>query len=225
MHVDYAMTVVITTLVIGADYKRRLARCLASKESYAAKQGYTYVQGDEKFWDRTRPIAWSKIPFLLHVCSTLPEGALVWQSDADVLITNMDLRVEDHVVPLLPVGKDLLLTKDACGSINTGNMIFRNTAWFRGFLKRSLEQTQFTYHIWWEQAAMIYLLQTVETDAAMIEVSMEHKRFNAFLRGQPGQPLWEPGDFLVHFAGVGDDKQIQELTDACLSGKVPRISM
>jgi len=217
--------VIITTLVIGADYRRRLSKCLESKVAYAAKQGYTYIQGDEVFWDRTRPIAWSKIPFLLDVCSKLDEGALVWQSDADVLITNMNIRVEEHVVPLLPKGKDLLLTRDACGSINTGNMLFRNTEWFRGFLKRAYEQTQFMYHIWWEQAAMIHLLQTVSTDADKIEVSMEHKRFNAFLRGQPGQPLWEPGDFLVHFAGVGNDTQIQELTDACLAGKVPRISM
>jgi hypothetical protein len=219
------MTVIITTLAIGADYKRCLKRCLESKKEYAEKHGYKYILGDEVYWDRTRPIAWSKIPFLLKVCETIPDGTLVWQSDADVLITNMNLRVEDHVAPLLPKEKDLLLTKDACGSINTGNMLFRNGPWFRGFLKRAFEQTQFTYHIWWEQAAMIYLLETVPTDAAKIEVSKEHKRFNAFLRGQPGEGLWVPGDFLVHFAGVGNDKQIQELTEACLAGKTPRISM
>jgi hypothetical protein len=78
---------IITTLVIGADYKKGLQTCLASKRAYAAKHGYSYIEGGEQFWDRKKPIAWSKIPFLLDVCRTAPEGALIWQSDADVLIT------------------------------------------------------------------------------------------------------------------------------------------
>jgi hypothetical protein len=214
----------ITTLVVGADYKKRLAKCLESKREYAAKHGYKYIQGDEKSWDRTRPISWSKVPFLLNLCAGLPDGTLIFQSDADVLITNQNLRLEEHVASLLPKGKDILIAMDAYGTLNAGNILVRNTPWLRDFLKRVYMQTDFTYHIWWEQAAIIHLLETVASDAEMVEVTMEHKRFNAFLRGKPDQPLWEPGDFLVHFAGVADDKKIQELTDACLAGKTPRIT-
>jgi len=215
----------ILSLVIGADYRKALKTCLQSKVDYAAKHGYTYIQGDEKYWNRNKPIAWSKIPFILDVCSKLPEGALIWQSDADVLITNPKLRIEDHIVPLLPKDKDLLMTHDSCDHLNDGNILFRNTPWMRDFLKRIDEQTQFTYHIWWENAALIHLMQTVPTDAAKIEVTRNHKVFNAYLRGVPGEPLWVPGDFLVHFAGVYDPKLMEELAKKCLAGEAPRLKM
>jgi hypothetical protein len=218
-------TITITTLVIGADYQKALQKCLASKQEYAKKQGYTYIQGGEKYWDRNKPIAWSKIPFLLDICSKVPEGSLIWQSDADVLITNQDLRVESQILPNLPDDKDMVLTLDACGHINSGNLLFRNTAWARDFWKRVGELKQFTYHIWWENAAMIALYESVAGDREKIEISKNHKAFNAYIRGLPGESLWTPGDFLVHFAGVYDLKEMETLATKCLNGETPRISM
>jgi len=216
---------VMTTLVIGADYTRSLKACLDSKSAYAERHGYLYIQNGEAFWDRMKPIAWSKIPFLLHVCSRLPEGALIWQSDADVLVTNPDIRIEDQIVPLLPADKDMILTLDACGHVNSGNIIFRNTAWARDFWKRVGQSTQFTYHPWWENAAMIALFQTVPDDRAHLVISRQHKKFNAYLRGIPDEPLWTPGDFLVHFAGVYDLHAMEDYAIRCQAGETVRIPM
>lgn len=215
----------ITTMAIGADYKKALAKCLGSKVNYALKHNYTYFFGDEKFWNRNKPIAWSKIDFLLDVCSKVPENSLIWQSDADVLITNSDLRIESHILPLLPPEKDMLLTFDSCGHINSGNILFRNTPWVRDFWKRVGEQTQFTYHIWWENAAMIHLYNTNNEDKSKIEITKNHKVFNAYLRGLEGEPIWAPGDFLVHFAGVYDLNEMNRLTEKCLKGEVERLAM
>ena len=217
--------ITILTLAIGADYKKALKSCLASKEEYAKKHNYNYILGDETFWDRNRPIAWSKIGFILHACSTVPENSLIWLSDADVLITNPEKKVEEQIVPFLPEGKDLLMTLDACGNINSGNVLFRNTVWARDYWKRVGEQTQFTYHIWWENKAMIHLYETVPTDNAKIEITDKHHMFNAYLRGLDGQRLWTPGDFLVHFAGVYDLSKMEELSKKCLAGEIPRLSM
>ncbi len=215
----------ILTLVIGADYRKALEKCLESKRSYAEKHGYVYIQGDEQFWDRTKPIAWSKIPFILSALQKIPEGALVWLSDADVLITNPSLKVETQMLPHLPSDKDFLWTQDACGNINSGNCLFRNTSWARDFWKRVGEQKQFTYHIWWENAGMIYLMQTNQEDAAKMIITKKHKLFNAYVKGLPNEPLWEPGDFLVHFAGVYDLKIMDQLATDILNGKVPRLSL
>jgi hypothetical protein len=215
--------VVIATLVIGSDFRRALQKSLDSKVTYAARHGYRYVEGGEKFWDRDRPIPWSKVEFVLDLLGKLPEGELVFLSDADVMITNPELRLEDVVLPLLPADKDLLMTIDACGHLNSGNMLMRNGPWLRDWWRRVGEQTDLTYHIWWENAAMIRLLETVPADLARTETTAEHWHFNAYLRGLPGQRLWEPGCFLVHFAGVYDLKKMWDLQLEILGGGCPRI--
>ena len=215
----------ILTLVIGADYRKGVQKCLDSKRAYAEKHGYRYIQGDEAFWDRSRPVAWSKVPFILKCLSELPEGSMVWLSDADVLITNPSLKIEDHVLPLLEPNKQFLMSLDSCGHINSGNIFFKNTEWTRDYWRRVWNETEFLYHIWWENAAMIKLYETNPVDNAAIQITPQHKKFNAFLRGLPGQPLWEPGDLLVHFAGVYDPKEIAQLVDRIEKGEIPRLKM
>ena len=201
---------IIATLAIGADFKRSLRLGLKSKADYAARHGYTYIEGGEEFWDRHRPIPWSKVAFVLDILQKSPEGTLIFLSDADVLITNPSLRLEDHVVPLLG-NKDLLMTIDACENLNSGNMLLRNTAWQRDFWRRVGEQRELTYHIWWENAAIIKLLETVASDAERVQITDDCRRFNAYLYGNPGRPLWASGDFLLHLAGVYDLKKMEEL--------------
>jgi hypothetical protein len=114
---------------------------------------------------------------------------------------------------------------DSCGHINSGNVFFRNTPWARSYWKRVWEQTDCLYHIWWENAAMIKLYEENEIDHQNIQITKRHKTFNAFLRGLPGQSLWEPGDLLVHFAGVYDPKEIAQLVQRIEQGEVPRLQM
>lgn len=206
-------SITVLTLAIGADFRRGLAGALESKAAWCARHGYRWRLGGEEHWDRERPIPWSKVSFVLAELEALPEGALVFLSDADVWITNPAARLEETAVPLLPAGKDLLITIDACGHLNSGNMLMRNTAWLRDFWRRVGEQRDLTYHIWWENAAIIRLLETVPADLARTEVTGEHWRFNAYIQGLPGQRLWGPGDLLVHFAGVYDTATMSKLAD------------
>jgi hypothetical protein len=219
------MSITILTLAIGADYRRSLAKALESKRNYAQKHGCTYKEAGEEWWDRNRPTAWSKVPFILDTLKGLPEGALVWQSDADVLITNPELRIEEHVLPLLPEGKDMLLFWDACGHLNSGNILMRNTAWCRDYWRRVNERADCTYHIWWENMAMIKELEANKEDQEKIQVSKDHKRMNAYIMGLPGEPLWSPGDFLVHFAGVYKLETMTRLIQEIESGHLPRLDM
>jgi hypothetical protein len=215
----------ILTLAIGKDYCKALQKAFESKRLYAEKHGYTYIQGNEEFWDRTRPISWSKIPFLLSYLEKLPDGELVWLSDADVYITNMSFKLEDHVVPLLPSNKDMLMTFDSCGHVNAGNILMRNCSWLRDFWKRVYDRTDVIYHIWWENAGILKLMDENESDVEHILVTNQHKRFNAYLMGLEGQPLWEPGDFLVHFAGIYTPEKMKGLIEEIDAGKTPRLSM
>ena len=117
----------LLTLAIGEDFRKSLTKALDSKKRYCEKRGYEYVLGDEKFWDREKPIPWSKIPFLLDVLKNSSDGEFIFMSDADVYITNMDFDIEKSIVPLLPENKDLLMTIDSCGHINDGNILVDET--------------------------------------------------------------------------------------------------
>ena len=215
----------ILTLAIGNDYRKSLRKALDSKRLYAEKHGYTYIQGGEEYWDRHRPIAWSKVGFLLNTLNKLPDGALVWLSDADVLITNPSLKIEDHVLPLLPPNKDLLFIYDACHHLNSGNLLLRNSRWLRDYWERVNRRTDCTYHIWWENMAMIKELEENKEDQEKIQITKEHKKFNAYLMGKEGEPLWEQNDFLVHFAGVYNPEKMESLIEEISNGKVPRLSL
>jgi hypothetical protein len=217
--------ITIVTLAIGHDFKKSLKDCLDSKQKYATLHGYDYREGGSHHWNRDRPIPWSKIPYLLSILEVLPEGAIVWLSDADVLITNFSVRLEEHIIPLFPFSKDILMTIDACGHLNSGNMFLRNSPWLRDFWKRVGEQTDLLYHIWWENAAIIKLLETNPSDLTHVEIISDHTRFNSYLQGLPGQPLWVPGNFLVHFAGVYDLNRIKNVVNDIQSGKIPRLSL
>jgi hypothetical protein len=175
--------ITIATLVIGHDYRKGLVECLSSKREYAAKHGYKYVEGGEEFWDRSRPIPWSKVGFMLQLLNRLKDGDLVWLSDADVLITNMDLRLEEHILPHIPEEKDMLMCIDACGHLNSGNLFMRNSAWLRNYWSRVGEQTDLTYHIWWENAAMIKLLELNADDLNRVEIVSDHTRMNSYYGG------------------------------------------
>ena len=212
----------LLTLAIGEDFRKSLKRALDSKKNYCEKKGYEYILGNEQFWDRERPIPWSKIPFLLDVLENSTDGEYIFLSDADVYITNMDFDIEKSIVPLLPNGKDLLMTIDSCGHINDGNILIRNSAWSRDFWKRVSEQIDLLYHPWWENAAVIKLLELNSSDLAKTEITNKCTLFNAYIQGIPGMPLWTPGDFLVHFAGIYDVKRMNELIDEIDAGGTPR---
>lgn len=217
--------IAVLTLAIGADYKRNLTACLESKKRYAEKHGYTYFEGDEQFWDRDRPIAWSKIRFWQYILKEYAgQFDYYWISDADVLITNLDLKLEDHILPLMPAESDLMMNYDACHHINSGNMLVRPGPWFEQFLDNVWNRKDAIYHIWWENKAMIDEYEQSTEAQRKIFINKEHHKFNAYIGGHKGERLWQPGDLLVHFAGIYDSHKIKELCIGISTGKVPRVN-
>ena len=220
--------IAILTFVVGADYRRDLAACLQSKRDYAARHGYTYVEAGEEFWDRDRPIAWSKVLLWLDFLRTkAADFDYIWASDADVLITNPALKLEDHVLPLLPASKSILWNHDACRNLNSGNMIFRcsEAAWLIEYFERVWNNyTSEIYHIHWENRAMILEWTNSQDVRNHMESTKEHWRFNAYLGGRKGERIWKQGDFLVHFAGVYDTKRMNVLINDIKLGKTPRVN-
>lgn len=196
------MSIAILTFCVGADYKRAMEPGLESKRNYAKKHGYDLHIGGEDVWDRSRPIPWSKLKFIVQ---HIDNYDYLFVSDADVIILDPTQRLETFLHELLPPNKDLLWTLDACNHYNNGNMFLRGrNAWAKGFLERAYNQTELLHHIWWDNAGMIRLFEQPD-DAKHIETTKSHWLFNAYVFGLGKQErLYKPGDFLIHFAGVYD---------------------
>jgi hypothetical protein len=211
--------IAILTFCVGADYTKCMEPGLASKRTYAERHGYDFLTGGEDVWDRSRPIPWSKFNFINKYIDSYD---YIFWSDADAIILNQSLRIEDHILPLLPHNKDMLWTYDACDHYNNGHVLYRGrSAWVKDFLRRAYEQTDVLYHIWWDNAAMIKLFQSNPADAAMIETCRSHWLFNSYVFGPNDSAicdtarLYKRGDFLIHFAGVYHNINIYRMMKYC----------
>ena len=221
-------TIAIITMAIGADFIKAMEPGLETKRQYAKKHGYDLHIGGKEVWDRSRPIPWSKLNYIL---TFIDQYDYLFWSDADVIITNPEVSIRDTIVPLLPPTKDLLWTKDVVGNLNSGNMLLRGkSSWLKDFIQRTYQQVDLIHHIWWENAAMIRLFQGNPADTAKIETITDYTKFNVYLFGpqnkadDPAVRLFKPGDFILHFAGVADQWNIYRMMkyiQHCLYTKTP----
>lgn len=207
--------IAILTFCVGADYKRAMEPGLNSKREYAKRHGYDFHTGGEDVWDRSMPIPWSKFHFILKY---LDDYDYIFWSDADVIILNQELTLEDHVMPHLPKHKDLLWVFDACNHYNNGHLFIRGRSpWVKDYFQRCLKQKDLFYHIWWDNAAMIRLFEANPADNEKMETLKEHWIMNSYLYGpkdtasDTSTRLYKHGDFLLHLAGVYDPSTIHHI--------------
>ena len=160
-----------------------------NRASYCRRHGHAFISHDRNP-DAGRHPYWGKVPVLL---SHLNDGFdwLFW-SDADSLILNPDLRLEDLVAE--DPAAELICTRDRHG-INSGEFLISNKSGrAAAFLRAWYGQGQFVAHPRLpDQAAMTH---AVDVGAAPIAVRYVPKR-----RLNAGLHDYQPGDFLLHFYG------------------------
>ncbi len=154
----------------------------ANKRAYCARHGYDFI-GEADLLDAGRPPAWSKVLLLQRHLADY--DWLMW-TDADSAFTNPDRDLGW----LTATEADMVIARDASG-INTGVFLIRNTPAAAAFLSRVWDQADLIDHRWWEQAAMMRLL---DSGGAGITVQYARKRS---LNSYPGED-WQPGDLIMH---------------------------
>lgn len=161
-----------------------------NKSTYCARHGYRFVERTDGFAP-SRPAAWSKVRFIKE-CLRAHEW--VFWSDADSLVMNASIRLEEFVNP----DYDLTLAHDDFGqgvnNVNTGQMLFRRTKWSLRFLDEVWSQKQFIHDRLWENRAVIHLLWNRDLSRHVQIVSQ--RTFNSY----PSN--YRPGDFILHVAGM-----------------------
>tara|TARA_B100001093_G_scaffold510313_1_gene575940 strand:- start:1445 stop:2140 length:696 start_codon:yes stop_codon:yes gene_type:complete len=211
------MKIAVLTLIIGDDYSKTVSLATQSKKEYCLKHGYDFIIGNDDIYDKSRPIAWSKIKLIKkHIL----DYDYIFLSDADVVIMNSKTRLEDLVIKYFEKDTNLLLTRDQ-QNLNTGNMIMKCGVDMDKLMDNIYNQTDFIHSSWWEQSAFIYLFNSNKYIRDYTRVLEDSHILNAYIVKLPNLELpekckYRTGDFLIHLAGIDNKKTLKDFIDICI---------
>lgn len=209
------MRIAVCTLMVGKEYREAVSIGIETKRKWCQTHGYDFIL-DTVHHTPSKPIAWSKIPMIQRV---LPSYDYVFCSDADVIIMNDSVQLEDLIAKYMDK-KSILLTRD-WQDLNTGNLILRNTDEVSSVLGQMDDLTEFTNHPWWEQRAFIELYRTSSQVQDMTCVLDENAHeLNAYVLKFPECPLpdrckYRTSDLLIHLAGIANLTDLKNILKIC----------
>lgn len=196
------MNCAVVSMAAGSDeYRRMNEPCLNTHVLFCKAHGLRYHLATDLEGYRVsrgiRPPPWYKI---LLVRDLLESNDFVFWIDCDAMF--VDPR-RDFLTPLSSsfsaTGRSVLCAVDDSGNVNSGVMLFRRTKDVRPMLDAIWAQEQFTHHGWWENMALIHLLQTDSWFKEKCHVVP--REYCRILQGYPGY-AGEIGSPIIHFAGA-----------------------
>jgi len=176
-----------------ADLGARTSQVIAR---YAARHGYQALIAEESL-DAARHPAWSKLLLTEQFLVNHPSCTWLMWIDADAVIMNPTQRLEH----LVDENADFVVAQDrsAC-SINTGVFFLRNCAAALNMLRLAYSKVQYLHHACWEQPAVADAMS--ECSDTLRTRIVSRRLFNSFF------DEYEPGDFVLHFAGCNHEMKL-----------------
>lgn len=170
-----------------------------SMKEYCNKHKYSYIVEKNPLITNL-PLHWNKIALLLKLCKISSSDYIVW-FDADVLIINQDIKIED-VIEKHMNGKNFLLCRDVSEEINTGVWIMRNTDYSRDMLELMLNLPELRYRGYEDQ----------DTFNKVYEKNLLNFQHNCNILGSSNQNVmnccvgcYHWGDWLIHFYSLSSN--------------------
>jgi hypothetical protein len=79
------------------------------------------------------PMGWGKVFVIKEAMQKYPNAEWIFNTDCDVMITNMETKIEDIIKSYARENTHIIIPAD-CNGINCGNMLIRNSPVGRAFL-------------------------------------------------------------------------------------------
>lgn len=198
--------------------------------TYAAfHKAVAYVDSNLTFSERPAP--WHRVKLIADLFRSGVDFVL-WV-DADAAFIRFDVDVRSVVMP----GKDLYIVEHTYpqgGRVvtvpNTGVMLIRNTVWSQNLLQKMWALSQYTDHIYWENAALIHLLgrHSLLGDGSDVYESDICDRVAFLPLEWNSLPYRETArvdhPIIVHYAGEPRDRRVRELPRCALQGTYAALS-
>lgn len=199
---------IVCTLLGKMDYRQVSIR---NKQTYAITHRYDLLLFERPlsagYLNDSKEMMFNKPLAIRRVLNT-EKYHWVWWLDADSLIMNHRIRFEN----LLPIPSSshadliqLVFGGDLLAILNAGSMIFRNSTWTLSLLdqiyKRRADNSVPNVDSWHEQAVLLHLYMN-DPDVREHTLVLPQRSLNSYTHN------YQPGDFVIHFAGAGADKSI-----------------
>jgi hypothetical protein len=176
-------------LLTGFDENMVSETVLQNKRDYAALYGWDFVCKESRDFDKSRPQAFSKIPWIIDALS---KYNLVFWNDFDSIFTNFTIDITDAL------GDEYMgMYEEKPSYFCAGNILLKSNEYTATFLKTMMVIPSWNNHNHpWEQRCL--------NEMAALSIFKHIKRFTkkefgAFQieTGWAFEP-WEKGDFMLH---------------------------
>lgn len=215
------LKIAVLTTVTDDNYFKKYKDVFYIKKNYCQYHNYDFIFNiiGEDTYDMGK--GWLK---LYKLRENLQNYDYIFVSDADVIITNRDIRIEDIILKYFNKDTFLYLTTDY-NSINTGNSIWKNCEKSFKFLdeifkiktnpiRNSIDTPYIPFGIY-EQPTIIYLINSNKKFRDFIKIlpqfvlnsyidltpTLKQKNIIPVINKIQNRTNWKPGDFLIHLAG------------------------
>ncbi len=205
---NYKPKIAIVTTVINPVYHHLMEKCLMSKQKYCDKHGYDFIIGGHEQLERGDSPLWVKYRLIQRY---LPKYDYIFYSDADVIIMNDEVILEDIIKKYFKKETKLLLSIDSFLNIgtntdkyclNTSNFFVKNEIWSLGFLENVYNLIAFRKHSQGDQGAFNHLFYEDKENQENITVIGDLKLFNAIFplpNNKNSLQVYSSTDFMIHF--------------------------
>jgi len=178
-----------------------------NKLEYAKQHGYKYFCKTDGFTLPKHAVGGEKLKLFREYFDNNIDVEWIWWCETDTLITNYNIKIEDHI----DNNFHFVIGTDGNG-LNAGSFFLRNSIQGNAYLNWLISVwPKYEDHYFYEQQAMIDSL-TMPEWLPIIKVVKQHC-FNSHdcwpNSWEPGygfdklggRAWWEPGDFMVHWPG------------------------
>nr|QFG74575.1 MAG: GMA12/MNN10 family galactosyl transferase [Megaviridae environmental sample] len=214
--------IALLTVVTDDLYYELYESCFFFKKNYCKYHNYVFEFDIIKKNKYEYSNGWLKIYKLKEI---LHKYDYVFLSDADVILTNRDIRIEDIISESYEENIFMYITTDF-NSINSGNTIWKNCKKSFQFIDTilSLAGNDIVYTVdypykpigIYEQPAIIYTINTNTEFSKFIKITHQYK-MNSYLdfginsNDNSERRIWQQGDFLIHLAGYDNFTEIKKI--------------
>ena len=192
-----------------------------NKVIYCEKHGYKIFAKTTNF-SEGRHAFFDKLRFCYEVMDSNADVSWIWWLDCDAVITNFNKKIEDFCD-----SNYICAISIDCNSMNNGSFFMKNCEMSKEFLKKSLEyeSEEELPHPDFDNSAwnLAFASDPKYKDHFKIHRQRDFNSYNYFWRshdmvdglGELGQ--WQPGDFVIHYAGIWPNERRMPLIQEAMN--------